>query len=244
MKYQEIFYPEAIFGGFTDIDGTVAFFTRVNSLLNASFQVLDLGCGRGAHINDPILIRQNLTIIKGKVAKVIGADIDINAQENPFIDEFRLIKGNSLPIESNSIDLIVCDNVLEHINNPDKFFIEISRVLKTGGYLCLRTPNRWSYVALFAMIIPNKYHTQLTSIVQEGRNVEDVFPTLYKCNSTWKLKNIMIKNGLECVVYGYESEPSYLSFSKIAYYLGVVHQKFAPRFLKPVMFAFGKMCKK
>jgi hypothetical protein len=53
----------------------------------------------------------------------------------------------------------------------------------------------------------------------------------------------MIKNGFECVVYGYEAEPSYLSFSKIAYSLGVLHQKFAPQFMKPCIFAFGRLKK-
>jgi hypothetical protein len=51
----------------------------------------------------------------------------------------------------------------------------------------------------------------------------------------------MKKSGLQCVVYGYEAEPSYLSFSKMAYLFGVIHQKFAPRFMKPALFAFGRM---
>jgi len=54
MNYQEIFYPESRFGGFTDIDGTMVFYSRVNALIEPSFHVLDLGCGRGAHVEDPI----------------------------------------------------------------------------------------------------------------------------------------------------------------------------------------------
>ena len=53
----------------------------------------------------------------------------------------------------------------------------------------------------------------------------------------------MKKNSIEGVVYGYEAEPSYLSFSTIAYSLGVLHQKFAPEFIKPAIFAFGKINK-
>jgi len=243
MNNKEKFYPEVIFGGFTDIDGTVAFFNRVNSLLDPSFVVLDVGCGRGACNEDPVSIRKNLRILKGKVTKVIGIDIDQSAQENPFLDEFHLIQGNSWPVESNSIDLIVCDNVLEHITNPDYFFLEIHRVLRNGGYLCIRTPNRWNYIAIAATLIPNKYHSKLTSVVQDGRKEEDVFPTVYKCNSIRKLENFMKKNDLDCVVYGYEAEPSYLSFSKFAYFFGVIHQRLAPGFIKPAIFAFGKMKK-
>lgn len=240
---KERFYPEAKFGGFTDIDGTVAFFTRINSLLDSSFVVLDVGCGRGAYNEDPVLLKKNLRILKGKVTKVIGIDVDESAQDNPFLDEFRLIQGDSWPVESNSIDLIVCDNVLEHILNPDQLFFEIRRVLKDGSYLCIRTPNRWSYIGIVSALIPNKYHLSAVSVAQDGRKRKDVFPTVYKCNSIGKLKSLMKKNGIQGVVYGYEAEPSYLSFSKIAYYLGVMHQRFSPRFIKPAIFAFGRIKK-
>ena len=237
------FYPEAKFGEFTDVDGTVAFFNRVNSLLKSSFIVLDVGCGRGAYGEDKILFRKNLRIIKGKVAKVIGIDIDKASQKNPFLDEFYPIEGNAWSIEKNSIDLILCDYVIEHINNPDKFFAEIRRVLKNGGFLCVRTPNLWSYPALGATLIPNRYHSPVTDFVQDSRKEEDVFPTVYKCNSVNKLKRSMKKVGFECVVYGYEAEPSYLSFSKVVFFLGVLHQRFAPKFFKTTLFAFGKIKK-
>lgn len=240
MGNKETFYPESKFGGFTNVDGTIAFYSRVNALLESSSVVLDIGCGRGAYANSPVPFSRNLRILKGKVAKVIGIDVDIAAKDNPFIDEFHLIEGYSWPIPDASVDLIVCDFVLEHIPDPDQFFLEISRVLKKGGFLCIRTPNRWSYFALFSAIIPAKYHAKVLSVVQENRKIEDVFPTVYRCNSLWKLRQAMQKFGFEHVVYGYEAEPSYLAFSKIAYFFGVLHQRFAPGMIKPALFAFGK----
>lgn len=243
MKYKELFYPEARFGGFSDIDGTITFFNRVNALLEPAFTVLDVGCGVGMYAEDPLPLRRSLRILKGKVAKVTGIDVDSAARQNPFLDEFLLIKDDCWPLGDNSVDLIVSDHVLEHIQNPDQFFAEARRTLKDGGYLCIRTPNRWSYVAFFATLVPNQYHSRVLSVVQEGRKEEHVFPTLYRCNSTRKIRNILKKYGFESVVYGYEAEPSYLSFSKFAYAVGVFHQMFAPRFLKPVIFAFGKLQK-
>ncbi|MBI4726235.1 methyltransferase domain-containing protein [candidate division TA06 bacterium] len=243
MNNKETFYPESRFGGFTDIDGTVAFYNRVNSLLAPAQVVLDIGCGRGSFKEDQVTLRKNLRILKGKVARVIGIDVDQNAKENPFIDEFRLMQDYPWPIDNDSVDLIICDNVLEHIDAPDRFFGEIHRVLSNGGFLCLRTPNRWSYFAIAATIIPNKYHAKVTAIAQKGRKDEDVFPAFYKCNSINKLKRIFKKSGFNYIVYGYEAEPSYLSFSKLAYFFGVLHQRFAPGFLKPAIFAFGRISK-
>jgi SAM-dependent methyltransferase len=243
MSDRERFYPEAIFGEFTDADGTIAFFNRVNALIDPSFVVLDVGCGRGAYNEDPVTFRKNLRILKGKADKVIGIDLDPVGKENPFLDDFRLIQGDSWPIETDSIDLIVCDNVLEHVPNPERLFMEIQRVLKNGGYLCIRTPNRWNYIAIASTLIPNHYHPKVISVIQKGRKQEDVFPTVYKCNSVWKLGDMMKRHGMKNVVYGYEPDPAYLKFSRLAYLIGVIYQKFSPKFIKSELFAFGKIAK-
>lgn len=243
MTLKDIYFPEAQFGGFTDIDGTITFFLRVNSLINSAFTVLDVGCGRGEYIEDTVITRRDLRILKGKVARVIGIDVDDTAQSNQSIDAFYTIKGNTWPITSDSVDMIICDHVLEHIMDPDQFFSEATRVLKDKGYICIRTPNTWSYVALCARLIPNKYHSKVTAIVQEGRKNEDVFPTVYRCNSINKIKKMMNHHNIEGVVYGHEAEPAYLSFSRIAYWFGVLHQRLSPKFLKPLLFAFGRINK-
>ncbi|RJR14936.1 MAG: class I SAM-dependent methyltransferase [Nitrospiraceae bacterium] len=243
MVKQLIFYPESKFGGFTDIDGTMAFYNRVNALINRDSVVLDVGCGRGSYAEDPIPIRRNLRILKGKVKTVIGIDVNSSAEQNPFIDTFYHINTEKWPVPDNSADLIISDNVLEHISSPEKFFSEVCRVLKAGGHICIRTPNAWSYIALISRVIPNMFHAKVLKKAQVNTNEEDVFPTLYRCNSVRKLKAVLNKYGFEYTVYCYEAEPSYLSFSKFAYWLGVLHQRFAPRFLKPAIFAFGKLNK-
>src|ERR1700740_3162385 len=43
------YFPESQFGGYSDIDQLVVFYTRVRSLLEPSFTVLDIGCGGGEH---------------------------------------------------------------------------------------------------------------------------------------------------------------------------------------------------
>ncbi len=130
MPYRYHFYPESKFGGFTDIDGTITFYTRVNALLESSFVILDVGCGRGSYTEDKISVRKNIRIFKGKAKKTIGIGVDHTAAQNPFITDFFLITGDRWAVYDNSIDLIICDNVLEHIEKPDSFFTQVNRVLK------------------------------------------------------------------------------------------------------------------
>lgn len=234
------YYPESKYGGFTDIDGTILFYLRVNALINSSSVVLDVGCGRGAHAEDPIPIRRELRIFKGKCAETIGIDVDETVKDNPFLDEFRLMESSRWPLEDESVDVCMCDNVLEHIEDPELFFSESKRVIKPGGYLCVRTPNALNYIAVFSKLIPNKYHASVISKVQDGRKEVDVFPTYYRCNTRRRIRHMLAKHGFDSCVYGYESEPSYLSLSRVSYFLGVMHQKLAPSLLRASIFAFGR----
>jgi len=81
----------------------------------------------------------------------------------------------------------------------------------------------------------------VVSRVQPARRAEDVFPTYYRCNTIWRLRRMLVRQGFDGVVYGYEAEPSYLNFSKLAYSLGVLHQKFAPSIVRPALFAFATL---
>jgi SAM-dependent methyltransferase len=240
MDTQIRYYPESRFGGFTDIDGTIAFYLRVNALLDPSFVVLDVGCGRGSFAADPIAVRRELRDLRRKCRRVIGVDVDGGARENPGLDEFRLIAGSRWPVEEEAVDLCVSDAVIEHLEDPGCFFAECRRVLRPGGYLCLRTPNLLSYIGLFSRLIPNRFHAPLLGRLQNGRKAEDVFETRYRCNTRRQLREMLGKFGFDGCVYPYEAEPSYLSFSRFFYALGVMHQRLAPRVIKPALFVFGR----
>lgn len=155
------FYPESVFGGFSDIDGSVVFYTRINALLDPRHTILAVGCGRGAQILDePNACKKALRILKGKVDKVVGIDIDPAASANPNLDEFRLIAASERwPIASSSMDGVIADFVLEHIENPDAFLSELSRVLKPGGFFAARTTNALGYVGMLSRLIPNRKHS-------------------------------------------------------------------------------------
>ena len=171
----ESFYPEAQFGGFSYVDGTIRFYLRVNAIVEPTSVVLDVGCGRGSHHEDPVSFRRNLQVLQGKCHRVIGIDVDPDAATNPLVDEFRLIAGHKWPVDDASVDLCVSDFVLEHVPDPEAFFHEAARVLKVGGCLCLRTPNAWGYESLIARVLPERWHIPVLRKVQASRSELDVF---------------------------------------------------------------------
>lgn len=243
MSLQERFFPETKFGGFTDADVTVAFYNHVNALIDSNSVVIDFGCGRGLCTDDPVPHRRQLRILKGKAKKVIGVDVGTNGATNAAIDEFReLAAASRWPIEDQSADVVLCDSVMEHLPDPEAFFSEARRVLRPGrGVVCIRTPNLWGYVAVMSRLIPNRHHNTVLQKVQRDRLEEDVFPTLYRCNTIRRLRKMMAAYGFDPVVYGAESEPGYFDFSSFLYGLGVLHRKLAPGFIRPVIFGFGRL---
>jgi hypothetical protein len=218
MEYKSLYYLETPFGGFTDIDGTIAFYVRINSLITTSCVLLDVGCGRGSYGEDQIAFRRELRMFKDKCKKVIGIDVDPAARENRFLDEFRHIESNRWPVDDGTVDICICDNVLEHVEEP----------------------NLMSYIGMLSKLIPGRLHAIVLGKVQSKRKEKDVFPTLYRCNTQGKVRSMLEKYGFDHCVYGYEAEPSYLSFSRFFYLLGVIHQRFIPNIFKVTIFAFGK----
>lgn len=77
--------------------------------------------------------------VQTKVKKVWGLSAEFfKIRQKLPVD--KRCSALSLPYEDNTFDYHLSFEVLEHIDNPDKFFEEAGRVLKTGGYLVLSVP--------------------------------------------------------------------------------------------------------
>ena len=205
------FYPEVAIGGYSSLDGTVEFYGRINTLLTRDSVVLDFGAGRGAWFeDDPAEYRRNLRLLKGKVRSVIGCDVDAAVSTNRSVDTALIIHpGQVIDVPPGSVDIVILDYVLEHIDDPSWLQREILRILKPGGWVCGRTPSRWSYVALVARLTPNMHHARVLAAAQPMRKVRDVFPTRYRLNTPGAINKVFPPSLFENYTYYYSGEPSY-----------------------------------
>lgn len=83
------------------------------------------------------------------------------APEQPFLKRFRALKNldyttadldspiadlkldvTDIQLPDNSYDVVICNHVLEHVNDVQKAFSEIKRILRPGGWAVLLVPIR------------------------------------------------------------------------------------------------------
>jgi ubiquinone/menaquinone biosynthesis C-methylase UbiE len=233
-------FPEVGIAGFTAIDGTVGFFTQVNTLLRPDMTVLDYGAGRAEwYEDDDCEYRRKLRTIRSKVARVIGCDVDPAVLENKSVDEaFVLRQAQALPLADSSIDLIVCDYTFEHIDDPVLLAAEFSRVLKPGGMICGRTPNKYAYISLATRAVPNGLHTRLLRRAQPARKTVDVFPTRFKLNSFADIERYFPKRDYENFTYRGLPEPGYHFNSSLALSTMLILDKCLPKVLTAGLYIF------
>jgi len=203
--------PEVVAGGIVRDDGEIEFHVRVNALLQPEMTVLDYGAGRGAvFLSNKTQLREKLAKLQGKVRKVIGVDVDDGILQHPFLDEKHVMDVNApIPVADQSIDLVVAHWVFEHVENPAQLEAEFFRILKPGGWICARTPHRWSYVGIATCLLPEGIQRALLRWIKPGFQAEDKFPTVYRLNSFSALRQCFPdSNWFDCS-YGVNSAPRY-----------------------------------
>jgi SAM-dependent methyltransferase len=233
-------YPEIGAGGYAHVDGSIEFYLRINALLKPEMVVLDFGAGRGALLAqtncEPL---RRLVHLQGRVAKLVGVDVDDAVLDNPYLDEAHLIRPDErLPFEDASFDLIYSDWVIEHVATPDLFVSEVSRLLKPGGWFCARTPNRWGVTGIATNIIPNKLHTKILKWLTPDRKEEDVFPTVYKLNTRGRLNRYFNSAVWENYSYYHNSTPPYVQRSRILMRLVDTYLRIVPRSMSTNLHVF------
>ena len=111
--------------------------------LVAGRSVLDAGCGVGYG---------SAMLAEAGAAEVIGVDLSDKAVQAagagaPPHASFVVGDVHALPFETGRFDVVVCFEVIEHVEGQDQVIAELARVLAPGGVLAISSPNRDVYPA-------------------------------------------------------------------------------------------------
>lgn len=107
-------------------------------------RICDLGCGMGKNL--PLLCRR----FRG--ARFVAFDLSstaIRAVSSMGLG-ISVAQGNvtALAVRERHFDLIVCTEVLEHVNDLTKALAEIARAVRKGGFCIISSPNYLNPVGL------------------------------------------------------------------------------------------------
>lgn len=116
--------------------------------------VLDIASGEG----------YGSYILSKNASKVIGVDIDAEAvfdAQKKYINEnlsFMVGSADKIPVDSNTIDVVVSFETIEHHDKHEEMFLEIKRVLKQDGILIMSSPDKKYYSDIPKF--KNKFHVK------------------------------------------------------------------------------------
>ena len=114
----------------------------VESIASSHAIVADLGCGSGAMLCEVLRVQPGWT----------GYGLDISEEAINYARRLAAHKGvaerlqfqtgclMNLPFASNSLDVVIASEVVEHLPDPRRVFSELSRVLAPGGQLLVTVP--------------------------------------------------------------------------------------------------------
>ncbi|HEX8693061.1 MAG TPA: class I SAM-dependent methyltransferase [Longimicrobium sp.] len=128
-------------------------------------RVLDIGCGDAG-----VLIA-----FAERGARCAGIELDekslergrVRAEEHGVEVDLRRGIAEELPWPDGSFDLVILDNVLEHVTDRGKTLREIHRVLRPGGLLYQVTPKPFALYSLW-----NDPHYDLAGLVLMPRSMQ------------------------------------------------------------------------
>jgi len=95
--------------------------------------MLDIGCGNGRFL---LRMQQLGWQVQGVEFNQTAVNICRRNKLDVFHGELE-----DAGLEAQSFDLISARHVIEHVQDPDTFIADITRLLKSGGRLHLRTPS-------------------------------------------------------------------------------------------------------
>jgi ubiquinone/menaquinone biosynthesis C-methylase UbiE len=122
--------------------------------LQAGLRVLDAGCGQGRHSLELLrrgcqAVAVDLNLADLRYTRYLLADLTRGQAQGSSASSghsvppaFLVLRGDAgrLPFPDASFDRVLCSEVLEHVESPERAAAELVRVLKPRGLLAVSVP--------------------------------------------------------------------------------------------------------
>jgi SAM-dependent methyltransferase len=139
-KYLETLYEKALELNHRNI------FSLLEKNQNAFF--LDLGCDDG---KSTLKIAETIDTKNIYGVDIVDERIELAKENGVIVKKFDL--NYKFEFDDNYFDVIVADQIIEHLYNLDNFISEIYRILRPSGYVIVSTENASSWCNIFANIM-------------------------------------------------------------------------------------------
>ncbi len=161
-------------------------------------RVLDYGCGVGGTARMLAQIGANVTAVD------IKAEVE-SAFQNSDVKFFDT-RNEEFYLKSQEYDIIILQDVLEHVANPEKLINQVKNALRLHGLIYISTPNRFSLLNIIS-----DPHWNLPAVALGSRQlvafmVQKIFRRDRRDRSDWaallslnKLKNLLAINNFETI---------------------------------------------
>jgi len=179
------------------LNSQYVYFKQLDETLQPDDRWLDIGCGRRIVLRwVPDALEREGRLLD-RASEVVGVDPDADALKDNRLPITKHHAGaESVPEPDNSFDLITANMVAEHLADPESVLKEVRRLLKPGGTFMFHTPNFWYPLVTLTSLVPF-YIKRGIAAVLERRATVDVYPTLYRLNSTNSITRHARAAGLE-----------------------------------------------
>jgi SAM-dependent methyltransferase len=113
-------------------------------------RILDVGCGLGMYVSR---FRQFSDDVYG-----VDVDPDKIARASEWLPNLRVAQAEELPFHSGSFDVILLNEVIEHVDDDRRTIREACRVLAPGGHVIIYAPNRLYPFETHGFFFAGKYY--------------------------------------------------------------------------------------
>jgi len=154
-------------------------------------EILDVGCGSG----------RKTAFYSTQGGDVIGVDFSRLAikESHRFVKDrgfrrvdFLVAEAGFLPFRRGSFDVVISNDALEHFRNWRGAVLEIERVVKSGGYMCMNFGPLWLSPFGSHMDFSENFSPPWAHLFFSEENIKEVLISLGKVSETGRDKPLFM----------------------------------------------------